>query len=195
MRRAQSSSNLVPNDDLDFEQTLAQLRRAQRPRTGAPPQDQIQVIPPLMADPPPQRTIGDYSTPTTHGNRGAIVVPQLRDGNSEIKPSMLSMVQINTFHGRMGENPYSHIDNFDGVCDTFLNTRANEDQIKLRLFPFSLSDEAKTWLKSLPPNSITTWEQLKQPFIRKYFPPHKTIRLRNAITSFRQKSRESLYSA
>ena len=195
MRRTQSSSNFVPIEDPDFEITLEQLRRARRPRTGIR-QEENQEVPTMNPQNPGQRrTLADYVMPAVQGNLGAIVMPQIAEGDFEIKPSTVSMVQHNTFHGRMGENPYSHLANFDNVCETFRIARANEDQIKLRLFPFSLCDEAQTWLRSLPPGSITTWAQLKQPFLHKYFPPHKTVKLRNAITSFKQKSGESLYTS
>ncbi|XP_020271670.1 uncharacterized protein LOC109846842 [Asparagus officinalis] len=71
----------------------------------------------------------------------------------------------------------------------------SDDAIKLRLFPFSLRDKARPWLQSLPPGSITTWDQLSEAFLTKYFPPSKTAQLRNQITTFTQKESESLYDA
>nr|ABD63156.1 Retrotransposon gag protein [Asparagus officinalis] len=71
----------------------------------------------------------------------------------------------------------------------------SDDAIKLRLFPFSLRDKARAWLQSLPPGSITTWDQLSEAFLAKYFPPSKTAQLRNQITTFTQKEGESLYDA
>ena len=70
-----------------------------------------------------------------------------------------------------------------------------DDAIQLRLFPFSLRDKAKVWLNSLPPGLITTWEELAQRFLAKYFPPAKTAKLRNDITTFIQFEGESLYEA
>ena len=43
--------------------------------------------------------------------------------------------------------------------------------------------------------SITTWDQLKQAFFHKYFPPHKTTKFRNEITTFKQNGSETIYSA
>ena len=70
----------------------------------------------------------------------------------------------------------------------------SEDAIRLRLFPFSLRDKAKVWLNSKAPNSFTTWT-VSQAFLSKYFPPCKTAKLRNDITSFVQFNGESLYEA
>ena len=47
----------------------------------------------------------------------------------------------------------------------------------------------------MPSESITTWDQLKQAFLHKYFPPHKTAKFRNEITTFNQNSSETIYSA
>ena len=70
-----------------------------------------------------------------------------------------------------------------------------EEAIRLRLFPFSLRDQARAWLNSLPPGSITTWNDLAEKFWMKYCPPTKTAKLRNDITAFRQIEGESLYEA
>ena len=61
---------------------------------------------------------------------------------------------------------------------------ASDDAIRLRLLPFTLKDKAKVWLNSLPANSIHEWNALARKFRSKYFPPAKTIRLRNDITNF-----------
>ena len=47
----------------------------------------------------------------------------------------------------------------------------------------------------MPNESITTWDQLKQAFLHKYFPPHKTTKFRNEITTFKQNRSETIYSA
>ncbi|KAI3776355.1 hypothetical protein L1987_46133 [Smallanthus sonchifolius] len=51
------------------------------------------------------------------------------------------------------------------------------------------------WINSLPTGSITTWDDLAQQFLSKYFPPAKTAKLRNDITTFTQDDGESLYEA
>ncbi|KAI3807206.1 hypothetical protein L1987_23131 [Smallanthus sonchifolius] len=51
------------------------------------------------------------------------------------------------------------------------------------------------WLNSLPTGSISTWDDLAQKFLSKYFPPAKTAKLRNDITTFTQDDGESLYEA
>ena len=69
----------------------------------------------------------------------------------------------------------------------------SNDAIRLRLFPFSLKDKAKSWLLNSNANSYTTSEVLSKAFLCKYFSPRKTTKLRNDITSFYQAECESLY--
>ena len=70
-----------------------------------------------------------------------------------------------------------------------------ENTIRLRLFPFSLRDKARGWLQSLQPGSITSWQDMAESFLAKFFPPAKTAQLRSEIGQFRQNDFESLYEA
>ena len=48
------------------------------------------------------------------------------------------------------------------------------DAIHLNLFSFSLAGEAKRWLHSFKGNSLWTWEEMVEKFLKKYFPKSKT---------------------
>ncbi|XP_027103032.1 uncharacterized protein [Coffea arabica] len=63
----------------------------------------------------------------------------------------------------------------------------------MRAFPFSLKDSAKDWLYYLPPDSITTWDQLQRKFLEKYFPASRAASLRKEICEIKQHLEESLY--
>nr|GFD13542.1 reverse transcriptase domain-containing protein [Tanacetum cinerariifolium] len=67
--------------------------------------------------------------------------------------------------------------------------------IKLMLFPFSLEGAARIWLEKEPPRSILTWDDLVSKFINQFFPPSKTINIRNEIARFQQRFDESFYEA
>ncbi|GKC42586.1 reverse transcriptase domain-containing protein [Tanacetum coccineum] len=54
---------------------------------------------------------------------------------------------------------------------------------------------ARTWLEKEPPNSITTWNDLVSKFVNQFFPPSRTINLRNEITRFQQRFDETFSEA
>ena len=71
-----------------------------------------------------------------------------------IRPHIVPL--LSTFHGMESENLYSHIKEFEEVCNTFQEGGVSIDLIRLKLFPFTLKDKAKIWLNSLRPRSIRT---------------------------------------
>nr|XP_016441130.1 PREDICTED: uncharacterized protein LOC107766795 [Nicotiana tabacum] len=70
--------------------------------------------------------------------------------------------------------------------NTFRYNGASHDAIYLRAFPFSLKDDAKSWLRSIPTGSIRTWEEMTTKFLEKYFSATKTGRMRKEIHNFSQ---------
>ncbi|XP_024027264.1 uncharacterized protein LOC112093315 [Morus notabilis] len=92
--------------------------------------------------------------------------------NLDFKSGMIQLLP--TFHGLESENPYVHIREFEEVVATFHNRAEDVDSVRLKFFPFSLKDKAKSWLYSLRPRFIRTWEEMKTTFFNKYFPHHKT---------------------
>ncbi|GJY72450.1 zinc finger, CCHC-type containing protein [Tanacetum coccineum] len=72
---------------------------------------------------------------------------------------------------------------------------ANRERTRLRLFQFSLRDQASNWLKRLPAGSISTWEDLTTHFLAQFFLPGRTARLHNDILMFQQHQGESLSEA
>ena len=85
--------------------------------------------------------------------------------------------------------------NFLEVCDTIKYNWMSDDAIQLRLLPFSLKEKAKHWLISEPPDSITSWDDLSNKFLARFFPPAKAAKLRINISSFYQYEGESFYEA
>ncbi|GKE12820.1 MAK10-like protein [Tanacetum coccineum] len=69
---------------------------------------------------------------------------------------------------------------------------ANKERTRLRLFQFSLRDQASNWIERLPVGSISTWEDLTTRFLAQFFPPRRTTKLRNDILMFQQHQGESL---
>ena len=67
--------------------------------------------------------------------------------------------------------------------------------IKLQLFPFSLRDIVTSWFESLPYGLVSTWEEMVEAYLSRFFPPALTSERRGEIISFKQKEYESLYNS
>ncbi|KAI3802287.1 hypothetical protein L1987_30417 [Smallanthus sonchifolius] len=131
------------------------------------------------------RTISDFGKPALEGLELSIKRPTVGAHQFEIKSNIIQMVQnMCQFDGKDHEDLNTHLAGFFEICATFKIRDATDDAIRLRLFPFSLRDRAKAWLLSLPPRSISTWDQMAAKFLEKYFPPEKTSKLRARILSF-----------
>ena len=88
-----------------------------------------------------------------------------------------------------------HLTNFLEVCDTIKYNGVTKEALRLRLFSLSLGDRAKHWLTSQPPDSITSWNDLVQKFLTKFFPPAKIAQLVQEINTFKQLEGENLEEA
>jgi len=139
-----------------------------------------------------ERTLKQYATPSTEEPLAIIVYPTVEGNNFEIKPALLNLVQQNQFSGSPAEDPNLHISTFLRLRGTL---KANQEAVRLHLFPFSLRDKVNAWFHSLEVGSITSWDQMRQAFLARFFPPSKTAKLRDQITWLYQKDGESLYDA
>ena len=75
-----------------------------------------------------------------------------------------------------------HIGRFLAQC----GKGANQDKLRVRLFPLSLSGSAFTWFTTMPPNSVNTWAELETKF-HDYF-SNGSLELRiSDLTSVSQK--------
>ena len=99
------------------------------------------------------------------------------------------------FHRLPSENPNAHLTSFIEVCETIKYNGVTEEALRLRLFPLSISNRAKHWLTSQPPDSITSWNDLVHKFMTKIFPPLKIAQLVREINTFRQFEGENLPEA
>ena len=98
-----------------------------------------------------------------------------------------------TFHGKESENPYSHIQEFEEVCNTFKEDISNVDLMRLKFFPLTLKDKANIWLNSLRPRPIRNWGDMQAEFLNKFFSTHKTNNLKRKIYTFTSQENEKFY--
>jgi len=81
------------------------------------------------------------------------------------------------------------------ICNTIRPVGVPADAIRLSMFSFSLDGEAKRWLHSFKGNSLKSWDEVVEKFLKKYFPELKTTEGKAAISSFHQFLDESLSEA
>ncbi|GJW75111.1 hypothetical protein Tco_0134481 [Tanacetum coccineum] len=118
-----------------------------------------------MGDENPIRTLGDYSKPSHEGYRNTIELPV---GNNVVplRSDTIRLVQNGcSFHGLRSEDPNQHLKDFLKLVDSLDLDGENRERTRLRLFQFSLRDQASNWLERLSAGSITTWEDLTTRFL------------------------------
>ena len=108
-----------------------------------------------------------------------------------IKPYIVPLLP--TFHGMESKNPYSHIREFEEVCNTFQEDIYNVDLMRLKFFPLSLKDKAKILLNSLRLRTIRDWGDMHAEFLKKFFSTHKTNTLKRQIYTFAAQENEKFY--
>jgi len=148
-----------------------------------------------MAEEPRRATLEDYSSSTAPQFFPSIERPKVQAQTITYPPSLIQLIQNNMFHGLPNENPYAHLATYIEICNTIRLAGVPEDAIRLSLFSFSLFGEAKRWLHSFKGNSLKTWDEVVEKFLKKYFPESKTTEGKAAISSFHQFPDESLSEA
>ena len=99
-----------------------------------------------------------------------------------------------SFYGKTNEDPYKHLDEFLEIYFTVKIQNFTDDVLRLTLFPFSLKDKAKYWLRTLG-KSIGTWADMQHEFLKKLYPIGRTNTLRRAITRFAQLPNEQIHES
>ncbi|CAN6549775.1 unnamed protein product [Malus baccata var. baccata] len=137
-----------------------------------------------MAD---NHTLRELAMPNTDQQPLCITYPNA-EGGFELKSGMIHYLP--KFHGFSTEDANKHLMEFHVVCSGMRPANVDEEQVKLRAFPFTLEAKAKEWLYNLPPGSMNTWNQVKQAFLEQYFPATKAASIRKDICAIRQQHGE-----
>jgi hypothetical protein len=86
--------------------------------------------------------INDFSAPS---RANVMTGPEtnIGDGNFELKPALINMVQQSPFCGKASEDANAHLQHFLEICSTFTIRGVTQDVVRPHLFPFSLLGKAK----------------------------------------------------
>ncbi|XP_052483033.1 uncharacterized protein LOC105781540 [Gossypium raimondii] len=129
------------------------------------------------------QTLKQLAAPNLAAQPPSITYPAL-DRPLKLNSGFLNFLP--KFNGLPGEDSYRHINEFLITCSTMQPDGIEEEQIKLRAFPFSLQGLAKNWLYYMPPGSFTTWTGLHKAFLEKYFPASRIGSIRKEICGIKQ---------
>ena len=105
-----------------------------------------------------------------------------------VRPYLMPLLP--TFQGVESENPYTHIREFEEVCNTFNEDMTTVDLMRRKLFPFTLKDKAKIWLNSLRQRTIRNWTE----FLKKIFSTHRKNSLKWKISNFSATENKTFYA-
>ena len=125
---------------------------------------------------PPEPSLNDIIYPSRSTPPSCFVLPNIGENvNFELKYHTIQILQ--KFTGV--EHAYVFLREFDEACELNKYNGVTEDALRLRAIPFALIGNAKKWMYSLLPNSIKTWNDFVEVFLKKYFPHARTNKLRN----------------
>lgn len=108
---------------------------------------------------------------------------------------MLSGLRDNVFDGNAIRELREHFSRFYETPSIYKPTKVTEDQVKLRLFSFSLIGRVKYWLFFLPNGTIHTWKELEDKFLERFFTSTQFAEQRAEITNFKQHETKLLYDS
>ena len=140
-----------------------------------------------------QKTLRQFSAPSNSHIPTGLNNDQGTDG-FEIKTGLVNMIQASPFCGKASEDANTHIQNFLEVSSIINPKGTTIDNIRLRLFPFSLLGKAKMWFYTYK-EGFNTWDACFNAFLVKYISMGKTNALQNKISSFEQLQDETVPKA
>ena len=139
-----------------------------------------------------RKRLSDYARPVLQRLVTRIHVPLTRGENFRIDSHVMSMLLI--FHGKPSEDPYRHVYELSQFCEINHLRNVPVDTMKRKLFPPTLRDRAKDWFLKLG-KEFTSWTEMEEEFLRKYYSVGKTTSVQKAICEFNQGTSETFHKA
>ena len=102
------------------------------------------------------------------------------------------MVESDPFHGYESETVVAHLTKLNDIATPVTNDEKTHYYYIIKLFPFSLKDDAKAWYNTLAPGCVCSPQDMIYYFSEKYFPAHKKQAALQEIFNFVQIEEESL---
>ena len=139
--------------------------------------------------------MADYNRPDQfYANRSAIHPPAIQRNDFELKPQYFTLVRLTPYCGLPHEHPMNHLERFKDLVSVIKANGVRKNYLFCKFFKYSLSGDASHWLKRLPPESLTSWIDVKNAFLHNFFDEGHAEELRSKIATFTQAPMESFKS-
>jgi len=102
-------------------------------------------------------------------------------------PRNWKIPKFTKFAGETNESTVEHIARYLMEAGDI----TNNENLKMKYFPSSLTKNAFTWFTTLPPHSIFSWNQVEKAFHEQFYMGHSKISLKE-LASVRRRSQESI---
>jgi hypothetical protein len=96
----------------------------------------------------------------------------------ELSPELIAIVKDQSFSGKVNENPYSYLREFEQICACHHIEGMPYETLRWKLFSFSLIRKAKYWYNHHVKRSKRNWEALSSSFCLQFFTIYKVVKLR-----------------
>ena len=77
-----------------------------------------------------------------------------KDYEFSIHPEIITLVESDPFYGLESETVVAHLTKLNDIATLFTNDEKSRYYYILKIFPFSLKSDAKTWFNSLDPGCV-----------------------------------------
>ncbi|GJY25824.1 reverse transcriptase domain-containing protein [Tanacetum coccineum] len=92
------------------------------------------------------------------------------DINIELSKEFLVELHKNAYHGWIDEDMIDHIAKVLEMIDLIYIPGMDSHQLRIKIFPLSLAEDARKWWKNEGEGKITVWEELVEKFFCKFYP-------------------------
>jgi hypothetical protein len=118
-----------------------------------------------------------------------------KDYEFSVDPELITLVESDPFHGYESETVVAHLTKLNDIATLFTHEQKIHYYYILKLFPFSLTGDAKIWFNTLAPGCVRSPQDMIYYFSEKYFPAHKKQAALHEIFNFVQIEEENLPQA
>ena len=115
----------------------------------------------------------DWMRPDPAFATSPICVPNQDYYDITVDPDIITLVESDPFYGYESETVVAHLRKLDDIAVMFTNNERSRYLYLLKIFPFSLKGDAKTWFNSLDPGCVRSPQDMIYYFSSKYFPAHQ----------------------